>query len=328
MPAYSNDPQKLQEFALDAARQYGLDSDVNVSLLNLSENATFKIEADGAQSILRIHRPSYHTPAAIESELTWVEALRASDLVSTPAILKAPNGDRVVTATDSTGEQRNAVMFEFMQGSEPTDDRLVDDFVQLGSITARLHQHAKQWVKPSGFTRFTWDLDTALGPNGHWGYWRTDGLAIGPSELKVLDPLVETITRRLMAFGNGPDRFGLVHADMRLANLLVDGPRVSVIDFDDCGLSWFMYDLGSSVSFIEDSPLIPAMVDSWVEGYRKVAELSKAEVDELQTFIMFRRLLLVSWVGTHQDTETGQEMGTNFTKVTCDLAEKYLSNYA
>ena len=248
MPAYSNDPQKLQEFALDAARQYGYGSDVDVSLLNLSENATFKIEDGTATSILRIHRPSYHTPLAIKSELNWIDALRNSDLVSTPAILTAKNGN--------------------------------------------------------------------------------DGLALGSAELEVLDRLVDTLTRRLNKFGNGKDRFGLVHADMRLANLLVDGPNVSVIDFDDCGMSWFMYDLGSSVSFIEDSPLIPAMVDSWVEGYCKVAPLSQEEVNELQTFIMFRRLLLVSWVGTHQDTETGQEMGENFTKVTCDLAENYLSTFA
>ena len=44
---------------------------------------------------------------------------------------------------------------------------------------------------------------------------------------------------------------------MRLANLLVDGRDVSVIDFDDCGFGWFMYDLGSSVSFIEHDPTVP-----------------------------------------------------------------------
>ncbi len=44
---------------------------------------------------------------------------------------------------------------------------------------------------------------------------------------------------RLAAFlGTGPQRYGLVHADTRLANLLVDGGRVSVIDFDDSGFSW------------------------------------------------------------------------------------------
>jgi Ser/Thr protein kinase RdoA (MazF antagonist) len=115
---------------------------------------------------------------------------------------------------------------------------------------------------------------------------------------------------------------------MRLANLLVADKDVTVIDFDDCGFSWFMYDLGSSVSFIEDHPLIPDMTASWVEGYRSVADLSKEEEAELPTFIMFRRLLLVAWVGTHQDTDTGKEMGANFTKVSCELAENYLSKFA
>ena len=40
----------------------------------------------------------------------------------------------------------------------------------------------------------------------------------------------------------------VVHADTRLANAGEDG-SVSVIDFDDCGFSWYLYDLGTSVSF-------------------------------------------------------------------------------
>ncbi len=329
MSGYSNDPVKLHEFAADAVVKFGYPEGSDVHLLNVSENATFRVTnpATGEHTILRIHRPNYHTSDAIQSELDWVSALREVQLVRTPAILPSGSGHSVITAQDSSGEERHAVMFEFMQGVEPTEDRLVDDFVQLGAITARLHNHSKQWTRPAGFNRMVWNMETALGPNGHWGSWR-DGLAMGPSELEVLGKLSDTIGKRLNAFGNGPDRFGLVHADMRLANLLVDGPDVTVIDFDDCGLSWFMYDLGSSVSFIEDHPLIPAMTDSWVTGYRSVAELSAEEEAELPTFIMFRRLLLVSWVGSHQDTATGQEMGAEFTKVSCELAETYLSKFA
>lgn len=329
MGQYSNDPVKLHEFAADAVVKFGYPAESGLHLLNVSENATFRVTHPhtGEFTILRIHRPQYHTEQAIHSELDWVTSLREVQLVRTPAILPSGSGSRVIKASDSSGEERFAVMFEYMNGVEPTEDRLVDDFVQLGAITARLHQHAKQWQRPSNFTRMVWNMETALGPNGHWGSWR-DGLAMGPSELEVLGKLSQTIGKRLNAFGDGPDRFGLIHADMRLANLLVDGSDVTVIDFDDCGLSWFMYDLGSSVSFIEDHPLIPDMVDSWVTGYRSVAPLSKEEEQELSTFIMFRRLLLVAWVGSHQDTATGQEMGPQFTKVSCDLAETYLSQFS
>ncbi len=329
MSGYSNEPAKLHEFAVDAVAKFGYSPDVTISLLNISENATFKVfdSNSGVDTILRIHRPFYHTQQAIQSELDWIQSLREVQLVRTPAILPSGSGEQVILAQDSTGEQRHAVMFEFMPGVEPTEDRLVDDFETLGAITARLHDHVKQWNRVDSFTRFTWDFESALGPNGHWGSWR-DGLAMGPSELEILGRLSDTLGQRLDRYGKSEDRFGLVHADMRLANLLVAGSDVTVIDFDDCGFSWFMYDLGSSVSFIEDHPLVPDMTDAWVNGYRTVASLSKEEETELPTFIMFRRLLLVAWVGSHQDTETGQEMGENFTKISCELAENYLSKFA
>ena len=72
------------------------------------------------------------------------------------------------------------------------------------------------------------------------------------------------------AYGQDAKRFGLVHADIRLANLLVDGDHVRVIDFDDCGFSWFMYDFATTVSFMEDHPRVPELRDAWVEGYRSV----------------------------------------------------------
>ena len=50
------------------------------------------------------------------------------------------------------------------------------------------------------------------------------------------------------------------------------GEHVRVIDFDDCGLSWFMYDFATTVSFIEDHPDVPALTQAWVDGYRSVAD--------------------------------------------------------
>jgi hypothetical protein len=40
-------------------------------------------------------------------------------------------------------------------------------------------------------------------------------------------------------FGADHERFGLIHADLRLANLLVWQEKTRVIDFDDCGFGWW-----------------------------------------------------------------------------------------
>lgn len=317
--------------ARDALRHHGVGPDAVLTLLNISENVTYAVDdpATGGRSVLRVHRPGYHSRAAIESELAWVTALRAEGVVRTPEVLPATDGSLVVTGRHPDGEQRHAVRFAWVAGTEPAGERLVEDFAELGAITARLHRHARTWPRPPGFTRFRWDYETSIGPRGHWGRWQ-DGMAVGPAELEVLGRLDAALRDRLAAFGDGPDRFGLVHADMRLANLLVDpadaSSGVTVIDFDDSGFGWYLYDLGASLSFIEHDPQVPALVHAWATGYRTVAPLSAAEEAELRTFVLLRRLLLVAWIGSHSDTELAQEMGEEFTAVSCDLAEAYLTD--
>jgi Ser/Thr protein kinase RdoA (MazF antagonist) len=187
-----------------------------------------------------------------------------------------------------------------------------------------MHRHARQWARPSWFTRFCWDYDAAFGRAARWGRWQ-DGIGVGPAEREVLGRLDRVLATRLAAFGTGPERYGLVHADTRLANLLVDRGRVSVIDFDDSGFSWFLYDAGTSVSFFEHQPHVPELVDSWLAGYRRVLPLPAADEAEIWTFIMFRRLLLVAWIGSHQAADIARELGAGYTQDSCDLAERYLS---
>ncbi|SRR5216683_1885573 len=298
----------------------------SVRLINVSENATYLVDdPDQGPSILRVHRLGYHTEAEIESELAWLDALRAEAGVRTPRVLPALDGRRVLTATDpATGERRSCVRFEYLAGREPAEHD-APRFAELGEITARMHRHARRWARPAWFTRFRWDYDAAFGGCARWGRWQ-DGVGVGAAEREVLGRLDARLRARLAAFGTGPQRYGLVHADTRLANLLVGGGgAVSVIDFDDCGFSWYLYDAGTSVSFFEHQPQVPGLVDSWLSGYRRVLDLPAEDEAEIWTFILFRRLLLVAWIGSHTAADIARQLGAGYTRDSCDLAEQYLS---
>lgn len=216
-------------------------------------------------------------------------------------------------------------MFEWLPGTEPPDHDLVAGFRTLGALTARMHDHSRNWRRPAGFDRFAWDYDGAFGQVARWGRWQ-DGIAVGPAERAVLGRLDEVLRARLAAFGQTADRYGLVHADLRLANLLVHGPETFVIDFDDCGWGWLLYDLGAALSFIEDDPRVPALIDAWVAGYRTIRPLSAADEAEIPTFVLMRRLLLVAWIGSHAGTDLARSMGAAYTAGSCELAENYLSS--
>lgn len=320
---------QLDRLAATALARYDLSPDATASLINVSENWTFRVDdpRTGRRAALRMHRPGYHDAAEIESELTWLEALREDDVIETPPVLPTLDGARVLSVSIADlAQPRNVVLFDWVDGTAPTAED-VPSFLRLGAVSARMHAHAQRWTPPPSFTRFSWDYSTTLGPNGHWGRWQ-DGLGMTPDAVAQLTRLDETIRDRLERYGKTPDRFGLTHADLRIANLLVDGDRTIVIDFDDCGLAWFMYDWATAVSFMEDHPQVPELQAAWVEGYRSVGPLSAEDEAELPTFVMLRRLLLVAWIGSHHTFATeAAELGAGFTAGTCELAEAYLADH-
>jgi Ser/Thr protein kinase RdoA (MazF antagonist) len=236
------------------------------------------------------------------------------------------DGERIQTlAHDSVPVPRNVVLFDWEEGIEParTDEAL---FEVLGETAARMHAHVRRWPRPNWFERHTWDFETSLGARPHWGRWQ-DGMGVTPENMDMLAATVAVIRDRLQRFGKSPDRFDLVHGDMRLANLLMDGRKVKVIDFDDSGFSWFLYDCATTVSFFEHAPEVSDLLAAWVRGYRRIGSLSEEEENEIATFVMLRRLLLIAWIGSHSETELAQSMGVSYTNETIPLCERYLTRF-
>lgn len=320
----------LLELATLATQNYALPAGLTVKLINLSENATYSVQApDGQRWALRIHRAGYHSMAAIASELAWLQDLRDNRIVVTPAPVKGRDGQIIqVLGHPRMTAPRHIVLSNWETGAEPgIDQDLSQPFEVLGEVTARMHRHTRQWQRPTWFTRPVWNFDTALGEVApHWGRWR-DGMGVQGETEALFARTVQVIGQRLAAYGQGADRFGLIHCDLRLANLLIDGPAVKVIDFDDCGFSWFMYDAATPVSFYEHEPQVPDLIEAWKTGYRRVQDLPAADEAEIPTFVMLRRMLLVAWIGSHAETDLAKSMGLPYTQGTLGLCDRYLSTF-
>lgn len=317
---------RLQRGAESTIDHWGLSRETTVDLLAISENATFLAidNASGRKVALRVHRPGYHTIAEIASELSWITELRRHGVVDTPEPLAGPDGCQIA-GFDMDGDYRPVVAFTFMSGREPSlDDDLENGFRQLGALSARLHAHSRTWTPPQSFVRKVWNFETTIGPAPHWGDWRA-ATGLTADGARLLEKTCTVLHDRLAAYGTTADRFGLIHADLRLANLLIDGDRLGVIDFDDCGFGWFAYDFAAAVSFFEHDPVIPALQAAWVSGYRSVAPLSTEDELMLPTFVMLRRLLLTAWVASHPETPAAQDVGPGYTDGTLAVAEHFLT---
>lgn len=296
---------------------YGLPPDTPLVLLNRSENETW--QAGGL--ILRLHRQGYHSGAEIASELAWLAALQ--DLPGLRCVRPVPGRQGPVSRVGG----RFLVGFAPIAGQElrPGDD-LARWFAPLGEITARLHRQARSWTPPAGFTRKRWDVATILGPRPHWGHWR-QAPGLDAAGAALLARATGALARQLHAYGTGPEVFGLIHADLRLANLMADEAGLWAIDFDDCGFGWWTYDLAAALSFIETDPRLPELVARWCEGYARVAPLRAGDRAMIPALIFLRRVLLTAWLASRADSDTARDLGgPAFTAGTLALAERFLTD--
>jgi Ser/Thr protein kinase RdoA (MazF antagonist) len=295
-----------------------------VSLLNHSENQTFVVTSQASERFcLRVHRLGYNTRAAVESELAWLGAVGRDTAVKVPESIAGADGNILQRIVTTTGQAFLAVLFRFVPGTEPTlTERRVELFTRLGQYAALLHNHA--WVQPSGFERPTWNAEAILRPDGLWGDWRT-APGVGEGNLQILHHLERVLYEQLAAYGTSAERFGLIHADMRLGNLLVDDGNLTLIDFDDSGFGWFTYDFAAALSFHEAHPAAPALRSAWLDGYQRIRPLNADDINSIETMVMLRRMALLAWTGSHAETRLAQTHSQGFAEIAADLAEKYLA---
>lgn len=249
---------------------------------------------------------------------------------------------RVIDAITSTGGPSVASMPTEAEGfTLPAADRRL--YRAIGIIAAKLRRNSVAWTpmhRADLAKRISWDWEATFGRdwNNYYGchYWDVDS-TLTRHDIEAIDRCRDLMKRRLDAYGTSPARYGLIHSDLRPANLLrgADG-RLAVLDFDDCGMGWYMTDIAGIVGFMEHRPDLTAVLDAVLEGYTSVWPLDRQEIREIPTFVMIRRIGLFEALlyhrdnadpGTNENAVITPELVAFFGKGTAMLARKYVQYY-
>ena len=296
-----------------------------VTLITVSENATFLVTSEGAPvAVTRVARPGYMADsAAFESEVAWVAALGAAGVVDVPRGIPTAAGPFVASITDPHGVTWSCVSYSFVAGTILED---VTDpapyYARIGRTTALLHDHASTWSPPVGFQRHSWDLPDMIGPSCRWGQWQDVGFT--PGEQSLLDAAEASAVAIASSAPRTAQTWGLIHADLRPSNLMIDADQLTVIDFDDCGFSWFLYDFASALTFQEHLEEAPRMAMDWIAGYRQVRSLGPADEAVACGLSMIRRLQMLGWTTTHRQDALPPALWDAQRSGTLTVAENYL----
>ncbi|CAD7340162.1 MULTISPECIES: phosphotransferase enzyme family protein [unclassified Sphingobium] len=299
------------------------------------ENAVFSVfRDDGRRFAVRIHRHGYHSSDALRSELAWMRSLSDAG-VGAPLSALSHGGDALVGITHpAVPEPRQVDFLEWLPGTPigSADEGLaltgsdaIAAMEKVGALAARVHGHSRTWRGAGTMVRHAWDEHGLIGPEPFWGqFWNMPGLT--PAQLTLLQQARERAAHDLAAFGKGSDRYGLIHADFVPENLLFDGERINLIDFDDCGFGWHMFELATALFFLEHQNDNAQLTHALLRGYRHEATLPREHEAMLPLFLFLRGTTYMGWTQTRYETETAQTQGPMIIERTCELADRYLAD--
>ena len=318
----------LEGLANNALPLWGL-AGAKLELIKHRENAVFRVSHDSQQYALRIHRAGYHSDAELLSELEWIAALNSKAL-RTPQVIPASDGARFAHISHpEVPEPRQVDLLEWFAGTPlaSVEDGNLSEAVSslhaVGRLMAITHDHSSGWTIPADFQRHAWDEDGLLGPEPFWGrYWELDTLTDDDREL--LAAARAKALGELENFGKTSDRYGLIHADCVPENLLRDGDTVCLIDFDDAGFGWHVFDIATTLFFHLGEPHYDEAEAALLAGYREVRELPEDHLAHLPLFFLLRGLTYLGWVHTRSETETARTMKSSITEAVTTLAREYL----
>lgn len=261
-----------------------------IRLIKNRENAVFEITTPHGPAALRLHRVGYQSAAAIRSELWWVAALADAGLpvpaplaaLSDETLVTLPNGRHCSVIAWVAGEPLGQAGIPFTN----TRDHQIARHHALGHLMAQVHAATSALTLPAWFTRAAWDKDGLTGDDPFWGrFWEHPLLQ--PDEARALCAARDALRSFMDAMPN-PD-IGPVHADVLRENVLVNGDALSLIDFDDAGIGYRLYDLGTTLSQDLEEPHYTDLRDALIAGY------GRATVAEVELFTLARTLVSVGW---------------------------------
>lgn len=307
-------------------------SGARLDLLKHRENAVFRVSAGGERYALRVHRAGYHDDGALRSELLWMDAL-ADAGIDVPHIVPTAAGEPFALGeAPELPVQVQVDLFEWIEGRQlgSVEGGLSADrecirrlYRSLGRLAAALHEQSEHWRPPPSFVRHAWDADGLAGERPFWGSF-LDLPSLAPDQRNILAAARERLHDELAKLPREPARYSMIHADFTPENVLVDGDRLRLIDFDDAGFGWHLFELVTPLFFLMDEPYFDEARVALIGGYRERRGLDEEELGCLPLFFLARAFTYLGWVHTRPETNTARELTPMLVETSCKLATEYL----
>ncbi|WP_209599097.1 phosphotransferase [Ruegeria sp. HKCCSP351] len=301
---------------------WGLEN-TETTLIAERENAIYRVDTPLDRYVLRLHRRGYRTDAQLQAELAWMAWLDHAGL-SVPApvpSLAGPNlqfvsGTQVDILTWLDGKTLDVALLSLPLSQQ------CDLFFRLGQTMAQLHDTSDHWPSAKGCDRPHWDIDGLVGKDPMWGrFWDNPGLT--PDE-KALFLAFRTKARDHLTRLSATLDYGLIHADLVPGNVMCSADALHLIDFDDGGFGFRVFELATALLKHRWDPGYPAFKAAMIDGYTRTRPMN---TNHFLLFLALRAATYVGWNITRADEDPTQTRNARFIAQAKELAVAYLERY-
>ena len=166
---------------------------------------------------------------------------------------------------------------------------------ELGKVIGNLHNITEDLSFPDWFSRPSWGIEGLLGEYPNWGkFW--EGEHLRSQEKEIFTIARDRAYSLLKQYEKEGAKTLLIHADVIGENVFQNDSGISLIDFDDCGYGFPIYDLATAtIQSLEDINY-QRRCNLILEGYDKVRSLKQIDTDLFPIFAMLRVLATSAWI--------------------------------
>ena len=316
----------LSVIAREAASQWGIQVS-ELELLPLTENIVFSVtDVAGHKYVLRLHRPGYHSFEELYSEQQWTRALRKAD-IDVPVPIQTRLGS-YYCKVNVRNEVRYCGMLEWVHGNsmasflegDVTTEVVRKIFSRIGGLLAKIHNQACGWELPKDFSRHSFNVDGFFGERPFWGrFW--DARLADEEQRQWLGEVREQLSGVLTRYGECPETYSLIHADLHPRNVIVAGEQLHIIDFDDSGFGWHQYDITVALFHYRGHSEFAVMQDALFDGYRKQRRLTDEAIRYVPLFLVIRALASIGWFSARPEHDKCADVSGYFEYAADTLGE-------
>ncbi len=233
--------------------------------------------------------------------MQWLGALKLETSLIVPEPVHNLDGRLVTTITpDESTEAHHCVVRRWVAGEPPEPGLPPALMEQIGAFTAEMHRYSERFAPEAGFVRPRWDWERLFGAGSI--LQNANIMMTLPSKQRaILDAAGEQIRSALSCPGKPALCEGLIHADLHMDNILICNSEVGVIDFDDCGFGYYLFDIACVLEsfqrrvFVDPAEYREAR-EALLRGYARIRPLAPDFDEYLDICMSLRDMVTVDFI--------------------------------